>query len=211
MTIALVIRHGQAEGNSDHRFIGQTDVPLDELGRHQALALTSRLAPLPITRIVSSDLARARETIGPAAASLGLEVETDRRLREIANGEWSGLLPSEIAAGWPEMWQAYVGGADVERPGGENWRQVRSRAVECVAELQGSGDLVTISTHGGPALCLVNWALGLEPTGNIFRGRLGAVENVALNVIDLDGPRLLAYNDLGHVPENLPRIRLPFD
>ncbi|MGH8926054.1 MAG: histidine phosphatase family protein [Acidimicrobiia bacterium] len=211
MTIALVIRHGQAEGNSDHRFIGQTDVSLDELGRHQAEALRKRLAALPIQRIVSSDLARARDTIAPGAAALGLPVATDPRLREIANGEWSGLLPTEIKEGWPDMWQAYVDGEDVERPGGESWRKVRSRVVECITELKGTEELMAISTHGGPALCLVNWALGLEPGGNIFKGRLGAVENIALNVIDLEGPRLLAYNDLGHVPESLPRISLPFD
>ncbi|HJR88092.1 MAG TPA: histidine phosphatase family protein [Acidimicrobiia bacterium] len=210
MTIALVIRHGQAEGNADHRFIGQTDVPLDALGRHQAEALAKRLTPLPIKRILSSDLSRARDTIAPAAEGLGLPVETDSRLREVANGAWTGLLPSEIQAGWPEMWEAYAEGKDVERPGGENWKKVRLRVVECVGELAGTEDLIAISTHGGPALCLVNWSLGLPPDGNIFKGRLGAVENVALNVIDLEGPRLLAYNDLGHVPEGLPRLRLPF-
>lgn len=210
MTIALVIRHGQAEGNADHRFIGQTDVPLDPLGRHQADALARRLAPLPIKRILSSDLSRARDTIAPAADVLGLQVETDSRLREVANGDWTGLLPSEIQAGWPEMWKAYAEGEDVKRPGGENWKNVRLRVVECVSELAGTEELIAISTHGGPALCLVNWSLGLTPEGNIFKGRLGAVENVALNVIDLEGPRLLAYNDLGHIPEGLPRLRLPF-
>ncbi len=210
MTIALVIRHGQAEWNDDHRFIGQTDVPLDPLGRHQADALARRLAPLPIKRILSSDLSRARDTIAPAADVLGLQVETDSRLREVANGDWTGLLPSEIQAGWPEMWKAYAEGEDVKRPGGENWKKVRLRVVECVSELAGTEELIAISTHGGPALCLVNWSLGLTPEGNIFKGRLGAVENVALNVIDLEGPRLLAYNDLGHIPEGLPRLRLPF-
>jgi probable phosphoglycerate mutase len=210
VTIALVVRHGQAEGNADHRFIGQTDVPLDALGRHQAEALAKRLAPLPIKRILSSDLIRARDTIAPAAELLGLPVQTDLRLREIANGDWTGLLPSEIEAGWPDMWKAYVEGDDVLRPGGENWKKVRLRVVDCVRELAGTEELVAISTHGGPALCLVNWSLGLAPDGNIFKGRLGAVENVALNVIDLEGPRLLAYNDLGHIPEGLPRLRLPF-
>jgi probable phosphoglycerate mutase len=211
VTLALVIRHGRAEGNTDHRFIGQTDVPLDELGRHQAQALAKRLGPLPIERIISSDLSRARDTIAPAAELLGLTVETVSRLREIANGEWSGLLPSEIHARWPDLWLAYVEGADVSRPGGENWEKVRQRVVECVTELAGNEGLIAISTHGGPALCLVSWSLGLTFKGNIFKGRLGVVQNVALNVIDLEGPRLLAYNDLGHLPESIPQARLPFD
>ena len=98
MTKLLVIRHGHAQGNAEHRFIGQTDVPLDDLGRLQARALAGRLQRPPIDRIVSSDLSRAIDTITPLAQALDLPIERDPRLREISNGEWSGLLPEEISA-----------------------------------------------------------------------------------------------------------------
>ncbi len=49
MTKLLVIRHGHAEGNAEHRFIGQTDVPLDDVGHSQAQALAERLHSVPST------------------------------------------------------------------------------------------------------------------------------------------------------------------
>lgn len=211
MAIALVVRHAHAEGNADHRFIGQRDVPLDDLGCRQAAALTERLSTLPITRIVSSDLQRAIDTVTGTATRLDIVVETDARLREISNGEWSGLLPNEIAAGWPDLWDAYVNGSDVRRPGGETWVDVRQRAVEAVEEHGRHEGLILICTHGGPALNLASWAAGFPPGGNVFRGRMAAVANTAITTIELPGPRLIGFNDVGHLDGFMPDSRRPFD
>ena len=158
MGIALVVRHAHASGNAEHRFIGQQDVPLDDLGRAQTEALTQRLRALPVLRIVSSDLRRAIDTIAPTAARLGLTVKTDVRLREINNGEWTGRLPVEIAKDWPDLWTTYVAGADVPRPGGETWAAVRQRAVNAIEEYASDDGLIVLCTHGGPSLNLAAWA-----------------------------------------------------
>ncbi len=211
MTVLVCVRHGEAEGNSHHRFIGQNDVHLTDRGRQQAVLLAARLGKLPISRIISSDLRRTLDTVEPAAEALSLPVEQDARLREIANGEWSGLLPDEIASEWPEMWIAYRSGEDVLRPGGESWQQVRERVLSLVEELPNDDSLVLFSSHGGPSLCLAQWALGIETGRNIFRGPLAAVDNTGIVAIDLRGPRLLAFNDLGHLGDRLPSLPLPFD
>ncbi|HUO47049.1 MAG TPA: histidine phosphatase family protein [Acidimicrobiia bacterium] len=211
MPLALIVRHGQAAGNTEHRFIGQSDVPLDDLGRAQARALAARLAHLPIVRIISSDLARSVDTITPIAEHIGLRVETDPRLREINNGEWSGLLPAEIAGRWPDLWEAYIGGDDVERPGGETWAEVRARTLSAISELAATEGTVLVCTHGGPALNLARWALGIPPGGNIFRGSLGAVANTSITTIELAGPRLISFNDIGHLSSEAHDLRLAFD
>jgi glucosyl-3-phosphoglycerate phosphatase len=125
-----IVRHGQAEGNTSHRFIGWQEVPLDDLGHQQARTVADRLAKAGIERVISSDILRARQTAEPLASMLGVQVELDERVREIGNGQWTGLLPAEIAAGWPELWQAYITGTDVARPDGERWQDVRARVVE---------------------------------------------------------------------------------
>jgi broad specificity phosphatase PhoE len=216
MTKLLVIRHGHAVGNAEHRFIGQTDVPLDALGRIQAQALTERLKGFPIDRIVSSDLSRAIDTITPLADAIGLPIEPDIRLREISNGEWSGLLPGEISVRWPELWTAYRTGEDVLRPGGEQWALVRERVVKAAREHAVSGGVIVVSTHGGPALNLAQWAAGLPAGGNIFTGRLGALGNTSITTIEIGGHsddqvRLLGFNDLGHLSGETPDARLPLD
>ncbi len=210
----LLVRHGEAEGNKERRFIGQSDVPLSDLGRRQALAIADRLTEVPISRIVSSDLQRARDTVNPLAEMLQLAVETYKGLREIENGEWSGLLASEIEQLWPEMWDKYRLGEDVPRPGGERWADVRARVVEAVTEVADGaapGEVVVVSTHGGPALQLVMWAAGITWEGNIFRGSFGAILNASISTIRLPGPRLLGYNDVGHLAGGLlAEVTLPF-
>lgn len=209
MGTVIVVRHGEAEGNLDHRFLGQTQVQLTALGRRQAEAIATRLRNEPVARIVASDLVRSVDTLRPLAATMGLTVQQDPRLREINNGEWSGLLPQEIAEGWPEMWADYIAGVDVPRPGGERWRDVSARVVPFVTELLDSEGTMVIGTHGGPALILALWASGLSADGNIFRGRLAAVHNGSLTVIG-EGPRLVSFNDVGHLG-SAPDQRLPFE
>lgn len=211
--IALVVRHGRASGNTVHRFIGQSDVPLDDDGRRQAQRLASRLGDAGVTRIVSSDLTRCLDTVAPLSAAAGVEIEPDPRMREVANGEWTGLLPEEIAERWPELWQRYRNGEDIERPGGERWADVRSRVTAVLEELRGQtgGDeVVVVATHGGPTVLAVEWALGLALPGNIFRGSLGSAANCGITTIDLADRRLLGFNDIGHLGKTLTDVDVPY-
>ncbi len=198
----LVVRHAEAEGNRDHRFIGQSDVPLSPVGRRQAEALATRLAGEAVSRIVSSDLSRTIDTVTPLAAAIGLDVEPDPRLREIANGAWTGLLPSEIERQWPDLWNRYVSGEDVPRPGGERWADVRRRALAVIEQLvadTAGEDTVVVATHGGPGLYMVAWAADLPVEGNVFRGPLGPLANASVSVLRAPERRLLSFNDVGHL------------
>lgn len=208
MTTLFVVRHGEAEGNSDHRFIGHSQTRLTAVGRRQAESVAERLGRLPVARIVTSDLVRCVETVEPLADALGLEIETDPRLREVANGEWTGLLPEEIAERWPDLWEAYTTGVDVERPGGERWRDVAERVLTAIEEVLDTEEPVVVATHSGPTLILAMWAAGLRQEGNIFSGPLSAPHNASITVIG-EGPRLISYNDVGHVAP-VPDQRLPF-
>ncbi len=202
----LLLRHAEAEGNAERRFIGQQDVALSALGKKQVEALTRRLQLLPVTRIVSSDLQRCIETVGRLADALGMEIETDRRWREIANGQWGGLVGDEIAQRWPEAWQRYRGGEDVARPDGERWADVRERVVaayEDLADDLAAGEVAVVSTHGGPGALLAMWTIGLS--GTAFGGPIGPLANASITTLGLPGPRLLGINDVGHLPADLLR------
>jgi broad specificity phosphatase PhoE len=203
-----IVRHGQAEGNTSHRFIGWLDVPLDDLGVRQAATVARRLADAGIDRVLSSDILRARQTAEPLAAILGVDVEIDERLREIGNGEWTGLLPVEIAADWPDLWQSYVTGTDVPRPGGERWADVRRRVREALAEHSATGNRTAVFTHGGPVILAAEWALGITLPGNIFRGVLAVPTNTSITTIE-DG-KLVSYGDAGHLG-SLAQLDIPYE
>lgn len=204
----VMIRHGRADGNSEHRFIGQSDVALDDEGRRQAAAVAARLAEVGVERIVSSDLRRTVDTAAPLARLLGLEVEAEPGLREISNGEWTGLLPEEIGAEWPELWTSYTEGTDVARPGGETWANVRDRVVPVLERLAATGVTTAVFSHGGPIVVAAAWASGVSLPGNVFRGPVAAPANCGITTI-VEGPRLLGYNDVGHLSA-LAGLDVPF-
>ena len=204
----VLVRHGEAEGNQHHRLIGWSDVGLTAVGHRQARSVARRLAEAGVSRIVASDLKRTMQTARPLADAVGLEPLPDPRLREIDNGAWTGLTPSEVAAGWPEVWQSYVGGVDVDRPGGERWGDVRRRVVEALEEHLSADGLTVVFSHGGPLVIAASWASGVRVSGNVFRGPLAAAENASLCTI-VNGPRLLGYNDVGHL-RPVPHVDVPY-
>ena len=120
------------------------------------------LAGLNIEAVYSSDLKRAVDTARPIARDHGVEVTPVRDLREIDQGQWTGLTLDEIARRWPERWgpaRHYTA-----RPGGESPDQVRYRAVAAVMWIvreHPRGSVVIVS-HGGTMRWLVAEALGYD-------------------------------------------------
>ena len=94
-------RHGQTTWNVEHRFQGQTDIPLDETGEAQAEYTARRLATLRPDVIFSSDLSRAQQTAAALSKLTGLTVIPDKELRERFGGDWEGLSDEEIRDALP--------------------------------------------------------------------------------------------------------------
>jgi probable phosphoglycerate mutase len=95
MTV-YVVRHGEAEGNREGRFLGQVDPPLTETGREQARKQGAALKGLGIAHILSSDLMRAHATASIIAEALSLAVASTPALREVSHGVIDGWLSRDI-------------------------------------------------------------------------------------------------------------------
>lgn len=96
MTRLLLVRHGETQWNKEERFIGISDVPLNEEGRRQAEALSERLAGESIDIIYSSEMKRSVETAQIIAQVHGMRVVVEPRLREVSYGDWEGLTAGEV-------------------------------------------------------------------------------------------------------------------
>ena len=105
MTAARIIiwRHGRTEWNVVNRFQGQADIPLDAVGQGQAVRAAEVLAAYRPAGLYSSDLSRCYQTAAVLAERLGLEIITDKRLREIHVGSWEGLVGAEVRDGGPRI------------------------------------------------------------------------------------------------------------
>ena len=95
MTRVAVMRHFPTAWNQDHRFQGQTDIPLTGESRAELRGLALP-APWNGVRMIASPLARARETAEILAQ--GRAVTLDARLKEIAYGEWEGQRGADLLA-----------------------------------------------------------------------------------------------------------------
>jgi probable phosphoglycerate mutase len=145
----LVVRHGQSTWNADGRWQGQADPPLSELGIAQAEAAACGVDGVEV--IWASDLERARHTASILAATRGLEVVADPRLREREAGEWTGLTRAEIEERYP--------GALAERrrpPGFEVDDVLVVRALGALQDLAATlaGRTAIAVTHGGVILAV---------------------------------------------------------
>ena len=194
-------RHGETTWNAEHRFQGQSDIPLDETGQAQAERAARLLAALRPDVIISSDLARATSTAAPLARLTGLEVMLDKDLRERHGGCWEGLTDTEIRERYPQAHAAW------NPPDGEPSVAVADRvaaalqrAAATAAERGTARDgLAVVVSHGAALRLGMSRLLGMPD--ELF-GALGPLSNCSWSVLGLRyGRWRLQEHNAGTLPE----------
>ncbi|HKE24035.1 MAG TPA: histidine phosphatase family protein [Bryobacteraceae bacterium] len=151
-----LIRHGETEWSLSGAHTGRTDIPLTENGRRQAEALGRALANHTFSLVLTSPLARARDTC--ALAGLGAQAEIDPHLREWDYGDYEGHTTQQIRERNPQ-WSLWRDGV----PGGETIEQVAARADAAIARAAAAGGDAALFAHGHLLRILTARWLGLEP------------------------------------------------
>lgn len=159
----LLWRHGRTSWNVEHRFQGQSDPPLDEVGRAQAAVAARLLAAYAPDALVSSDLRRAVQTARPLADLAGLPVALDPRLRERSLGGWEGLTRDEVGRRHPEEYAHWLAGREDRQDGSEPRAVLADRALAGLEAAE--GDTVVLVTHSATAIALTGRLLGLPVEG----------------------------------------------
>ena len=158
----ILVRHGETVWNAERRLQGHADAPLSERGiaqvQRSARFFADGYAP---GLIVASDLSRACHT----AELLGFSgFATDRRLREMDLGEWTGRWIAEIEASEQGAYRDWRLGSYTP-PRGEGWEAFKDRVGEAVTDAIGrsEGDVVIV-THEGVVRAACDLLVGLEPS-----------------------------------------------
>ena len=169
--VIYYIRHGETAWNAEGRFQGSRDIPLNDLGRAQAVASGDILKGL-LARdgheasslpFVASPLGRARLTMELMRERMHLppnDYAIDERLREIGYGQWEGLtLPEMQLHDAATFASRNVDKWSTAAPSGETYASVTLRVREWFDSL--TADTVTVA-HGGTMRALMV-ALGVAP------------------------------------------------
>lgn len=201
----LLARHGETPWNAEGRYQGQIDIDLAPTGVRQAQALGARLADVPISRAVSSPLARSHRTaqlaLGERRAAM---LTVDPGFAEIAHGDWEGKLTAEIEVSDGARLAAWRHEPDtVQMPGkgGESLQQVLSRAwvaLERATVGLGADDTLLIVAHDAVNRVLLCRVLGI-PLGRLWGFRQAPATLNLLEGASVDELVVVRLNDAAHV------------
>ena len=151
-TRIVLVRHGVTPFTEQHRLDGRggADPSLSETGREQATrAARSVLALVGEggARVVTSSLARARETGAFVSAAVGVEAEVDDAWDEQSFGDWDGAVIGDLLRDEPEAWAAMRVDPTFKRPGGESHDELSARVVPAWEALLAAGGTSVVVCH----------------------------------------------------------------
>lgn len=161
----ILIRHGETDWNKQSRYLGNTDLPLNEKGLQQVAEIASLLKTFQPNVLYSSDLIRANQTARLIEKIFSLPLHTDKRLREINFGLWEGKTYAELSdkervlsANW------FNDPNSITIPGGESWQKFQSRVLAFLQEIipQHRNEKVIVVSHGGPIKIIIAHFLGVS-------------------------------------------------
>ncbi len=130
--IVLLMRHGETAWNREGRVMGRSPVELDEAGRAQvelAIPFARKIKP---DLIVTSPMARARQTAEIIAGGLGaVAIVAEQDLEEVRYGRWEGMVFQDLIED-PDYLRYREAPLTTPTPGGETIGQVQERGVRAV-------------------------------------------------------------------------------
>jgi broad specificity phosphatase PhoE len=199
----FLVRHGETEWNKLGKFQGQVDIPLNQRGLAQAQAMAAAAVNWRPTGIYASPLSRTTQVAEAIAQRVGLQVQSDPRLKELDLGELDGITNEEMRRDWGGVYEAWRDNpGDVSMPGGESLAQVQGRAWEAMMDMEschGDEDALVVVSHNFTIKTIVAQLLGV-PWSHFHNMALSLG---SLTVIESGqrGRRLITYNSTSHLDD----------
>jgi probable phosphoglycerate mutase len=131
------LRHGETDWNKQAKAQGQTDIPLNAVGRDQASTAIPLLRGQGIRRIVTSPLERAADTAAIVNGALDLPMERHPGIMERAFGPYEG---KPFNRAWYD--EGPGNGAEEHEP-------FNTRILSALVEILDRPGSVLLVSHGG--------------------------------------------------------------
>jgi broad specificity phosphatase PhoE len=205
----ILIRHGETEWNRTGRCQGVADIDLNDTGMRQVGELADSLKDADIRAVYSSDLMRAFRTAREIASRHNLDVNIDKDLREMDQGDLEGLLFEDIRERYADVLREWRESPETLRlPGGESLIQVEQRAWNVFERISGlhAGETVVAVSHNLTITALLCRITGVGLRGFRNFNLRAASKNLIVSVNGIIEVKVL--NDVSHLspPESLPPL-----
>ncbi|OEH84768.1 hypothetical protein BHU72_08010 [Desulfuribacillus stibiiarsenatis] len=158
----VMVRHGETDWNLHRKYLGHTDVPLNQKGYFETAEicenLLSDLAPLNGNILIaSSDLQRCLYLAKRVQERLHVKTDiiVNKSFREIDFGDWEGLTFDEIQDKYPKQAALFLKQPNQLLFNGENLEQFSDRIVNGIQNIYNDVkdihniNTLLIITHGG--------------------------------------------------------------
>ncbi|MEI6611039.1 MAG: histidine phosphatase family protein [Deltaproteobacteria bacterium] len=167
-SLLFLLRHGQIEGHEEKRFIGsRTNIPLDHVGKAQALAWQKEFSEISFDAVYSSELKRCRDTAALICPEENIQI--DPVLNEINMGKWDGKSFDEIREAVPFEYERRGRQIDSFRPPeGESFQDLLERVLpffDCCIKMHQSQQSrrILVVTHAGVIRVIACRLLKINP------------------------------------------------
>ncbi|MDW7616858.1 histidine phosphatase family protein [Peribacillus sp. SIMBA_075] len=188
MTTICLVRHGQTDWNALGKLQGQTDIPLNELGKIQARQCGEFLSEEDWDVIISSPLKRARETAEIISNYIEVPVIEKIAFIEKNFGVAEGMTAAERKAAF----------TDKLYPGQENQDSLRNRLMNGLQEIQKEypDKKVILVAHGA----VIHFILRLMSNESIVSKEM-RLFNACLSTIRFDADSWIIddFNQVNHL------------
>ncbi|MFD9627177.1 histidine phosphatase family protein [Peribacillus muralis] len=188
ITTICLVRHGQTDWNAQGKLQGQTDIPLNGLGKIQARQCGEFLMKENWDVIITSPLIRARETADIIALNINVPVIEKIEFIEKNFGAAEGLTAEKREAAFKD--KAY--------PGQESEQSLTSRLMKGLQEIQEEYPerKVILVAHGA----VIHFILRLMSNQSIVSNEM-RLSNACLSTIrfEVDSWIIKDFNQINHL------------
>lgn len=165
-TVVYLVRHGTTDYNTEFKYQGRDDIPLNDLGLAQGALLTDFFKDIPIDAGYTSPLIRARQTLDFALGDRKgkVPVFVEPGIAEIDQGIVEGRTIQEVNILFPAFSDAinYAPGK-ADAPRGEKAVDVYDRMHRSLLAMAKAhpGKTIVAASHGFAIQTFLNYATGV--------------------------------------------------
>ena len=199
-----LVRHGETQWNSEGRFQGQIDIPLNDIGISQALATARASLRLGLTALYSSPLKRTIQVAQHISSITGIPINLDPGLMELNLGSLEGITGNDMRRNWPEVWNQWrLDPSLVSMPKGESLINLSDRSwksFENIQQTHTDDAQIAIVSHNFAIRCICAKILKM-PLSN-FHSMTLSLSSITTVELFRNSWRILRYNSVSHLITN---------